>query len=131
MHMKRLQLIMYFYYSFFLKLFSTEASNILVTQELKSSPSSLIVNVSKSHTNTHQGGNLLKDCSVLRRRRYLHNTNKHQIPTSMPSVLFEPAFPAFKRLQTCALDRTAPGIGEVSTGSLIIHKKNCDCETIN
>ena len=29
----------------------------------------------------------------------------------MPSTGFEPAIPAVKRLQTCALDRTATGVG--------------------
>jgi hypothetical protein len=37
--------------------------------------------------------------------------SKHKTRTSMPSVGFEPAIPAIKRLQTYALERTATGIG--------------------
>ena len=36
--------------------------------------------------------------------------SKHKRRTSMPSVGFEPAIPAIKRLQTYALERTATGI---------------------
>ena len=36
----------------------------------------------------------------------------------MPSAGFEPAILAFKRLQTCALDRTATGIGVLNITGL-------------
>jgi len=55
---------------------------------------------------------------------------KRNIPISMPLTVFEPAVSAFKRLRTCALDRTHSGIGEASTGFLIIRKNNCDSEKI-
>jgi hypothetical protein len=48
----------------------------------------------------------------------------------MPSAAFETAVQAFKRLQICALDLTVSGIGEASTGFLIILKNNCDYQTI-
>jgi hypothetical protein len=41
-----------------------------------------------------------------------HNIQTQQ--TSMPQVEFEPAIPATKRPQTCALDHAATGIGSDS-----------------
>jgi hypothetical protein len=41
----------------------------------------------------------------------LHDTQQIQETKSMHSTRFEPAVPAIKQLQTCALDRTATGNG--------------------
>jgi hypothetical protein len=101
-----------------------------VTQELKSSPRSRTVNVSKSHIDTHQVEIFWTTDQPFADDATCTTHNKHKIPTSMPSAVFEPAVPAFKRLQTCALDRTAPGTSEASTGFLITRKNNSDSETI-
>jgi hypothetical protein len=96
-----------------------------VTQEPKSS---LIVQVSRSNTD-QPGGNLLNDWSALRRATCTTH-NRHKIPTSMPSAAFETTVQAFKRLQICALDLTVSGIGQASTGFLIMLQNNCDYQTI-
>jgi hypothetical protein len=60
---------------------------------------------------TISGGTPLNGWSALRTGRYLQNTQQTQEKTSMPSAGFEPTLPAIKRLQTCALDRAANGMG--------------------
>jgi hypothetical protein len=62
-------------------------------------------------TYTHTRRTPLKEWSVRRKGRYLHNTQQTEGRTSMPSVGFQPAIPAIETIQTYALHRTATRLG--------------------
>jgi hypothetical protein len=70
----------------------------------------LIIEASRSHSDTPVGRTPLDEWSARRRDIYLttHNTDNRQ--TSMPPAEFKPGFPASERPQTRALDREATGI---------------------
>jgi hypothetical protein len=81
-----------------------------VEQQANSGPGLFIVEVYRSRTSNWTR---LNERSARRRGRYLHNTQQTQEMNIHAFAGFEPAIPAIKRLQTYALDRTAPRIGLV------------------
>jgi hypothetical protein len=98
---------------------------VSVVQQPQWGPDCLIVEVSMSHTHTHThtvGRSPPDEWSARRRGRYLHNKHKKRI--SMPSAGFEPAVPAVRRLQTCALDRTATGVGRLHISVILFSTFN-------
>ena len=73
-------------------------------------PRRLVVGVSRLQTVRYTPGMTpLDEWLACRRGRYLQN--KHKRRMSIPSLGFEPAIPAIKRLQTYQLDRPTTGIG--------------------
>jgi len=114
---------------FSLTLSSTEASYIFLWRKNSNrAQATLLLNfLNHTQTNTYPVGIFWTTNQLFAED---DTCTTHNIPTSMPSAVFETAVPAFKRIQTCALYRTAPGIGEASTGFLIISMNNCDSETI-
>ena len=73
-----------------------------MAQRTKSGLGRVIVDVSRSHTDTHFQQDVF-EWVISPSQRPLKQKGR----TSLPSAGFEPAIPASKRLQTYALDRTA------------------------
>jgi hypothetical protein len=71
----------------------------------------LIIEASRSHSDTPLGRTPLDEWSARRRDLYLTTHNTYERQTSMPPAGFEPTIPASERPQTHALDRAAIGIG--------------------
>jgi hypothetical protein len=69
----------------------------------------LIIEASRSHSDTTLGRTPLDECTARRTDLYLHNT--HKIQASIPPAGFGPGIPASERPQTHALDRAAIRIG--------------------
>jgi hypothetical protein len=72
----------------------------------------MTVEVSRSHTDTDTdtdtlGGTPPKRRPARRVGSYLHNTQQHKGPMSMPLSLFEPTIPGTKPLQIFSSDSTA------------------------
>jgi len=75
---------------------------------------SLFIDVSRSHTIRHKHAvRLLSTSDQLVAEATTYTThNKHKIRISISLAEFEQVIAAIKRAQTCALDRTATGIGK-------------------
>jgi hypothetical protein len=69
---------------------------------------------------TTAGRTHLDEGPARRRDLYLTTHNTHKRQTSVPPVEFEPTILVNERPQTHALDRTATGIGNLSTTVLLI-----------
>jgi hypothetical protein len=81
---------------------------------------------SLDHTQTHTtvGRTSLDEGSARRRDLYLITQTLYKRQTSMPPVGFKLTIPARERLQTCALDRAATGIGYALLHEPKIKSKN-------
>jgi hypothetical protein len=96
-----------------------------VAQQPKSGIGRLLLEVSRSHSDTRQSVGLLwtSDQSVAETSTWQH-TNTHKRQTSMPPVGFEPTIPASARPNAHALHCAATGIGCCSP---IIHNSSAEC----
>jgi hypothetical protein len=72
------------------------------------------------HTTT-AGRTPLYEWSARRRGRYLHNTQQTRQKKTMTSAGFEPAIPAFKRMQIYAVYGRAIGIGRLTLWSKLLY----------
>jgi hypothetical protein len=78
-----------------------------------------ILEVSRSHTTTHQSVGLLwTSDQLVAESIYVTTHNTHNRQTFMPPVQFEPTILAGERPQTYALDRAATGTGHKVTLTL-------------